>query len=254
MLWYAHVYAYANSPTTGKQPIFSEYFENLPMGEFTEEDAHARWHSIKWAQLLGRFEVINSDEQGKVLRVKYPARGVGPGESGGQFPLYVTPADEYTLTYKLYFEDGFEFKLGGKLPGLSSGAEKYSGGIHATKGDGWSARFMWREKGQAEVYLYYVDNPQQWGQSISLGDLRFETGKWYEIRQRIRVNSIGKKDAQMQVWVNNQMLLNKQNFRLRVGDAGQVDSMYFSTFFGGNQPNWAPDNDVYMRFDDFIIQ
>ena len=241
------------SGLANSEEVFKDDFESLELGLFRDQDAHTRWPSIKWVQLLNRFEVIETEKQGKALRVKYPGGGVGPSESGGQFPLYFEPADEYILTYKLYFEEGFEFKLGGKLPGLSSGAEKYSGGIHASKGDGWSARFMWRENGQAELYLYYIDNPEEWGQSVLLDDLHFKPGIWYEIKQRVRVNTDGKKDAEIQVWVNNNLVLNMQDFRLRVGDAGQVDSMYFSTFFGGNQPNWAPDKDVYIRYDDFKI-
>ncbi|MFC4698567.1 polysaccharide lyase [Glaciecola siphonariae] len=243
----------ASAMSADAKTVFEESFDDIPVGAFTESEAASRWPSIKWAQLRGRFSIVENQKQGHTLRAKYPAGGVGPSESGGQFPLYFEPADEYTLSYKLYFEEGFEFVLGGKLPGLASGGEKYSGGIHAKTGDGWTARFMYREQGQAEVYLYYVDNPEQWGHSVLLGDLKFETGKWYTIVQRIKLNKPGQADALLQVWVNDEMLLDKQNFRLRLGEKGQIDSFYFSTFFGGNQPHWAPKKDVYIQFDDITI-
>ncbi|WP_078394806.1 hypothetical protein [Shouchella patagoniensis] len=34
------------------------------------------------------------------------------------------------------------------------------------------------------------------------------------------------------------------------GDVSYLDTFYFSTFHGGNDPSWAPTSTVYARFDD----
>jgi hypothetical protein len=187
-------------------------------------------------------------------RISYPAGGVGPEQTGSQFVLSLPPADEYELSYKVMFEDGFDFRLGGKLPGLTSGGEKFTGGHHPTKGEGWSARFMWREKGAAELYLYYVDNKSEWGDQHLLDGVGLQPGKWYEFRQRIRLNAPERKDGRIQTWINGKKVLDLSGLRLRIGEQGYIDSFYFSTFHGGQTPEFAPLNDSFAQFDDFLIK
>ena len=232
----------------------SQDFEGSGSGAYTAQALRRDWRGLEWANLLGRAEIVGDAQQGNVLRVSYPQGGVGPSQTGGQFVVNIPPADEYTLTYKVRFEEGFDFRLGGKLPGLTSGGSKYTGGRHPDDGDGWSARFMWREDGAAEVYLYYVDMQTQWGEQLPLQGVVLEPGKWIELKQRIRINSPDGSDAQIQAWVDGKLVMEKSGFRLRLGDQGQIDSFYFSTFHGGNTEEWGPLNDSFVRFDDFEVE
>lgn len=235
------------------QAVFHLDFNAQALGGFDDADVKKQMPRVNTTQVYQRMAIIDDPLQGRVLRVKYPKDGVGPRQSGGQFDYPLPPAQEYTLSYRLYFEEGFEFVLGGKLPGLTSGGEKFTGGVHPTKGQGFSARYMWRKEGQAVVYLYSVDNKGPWGEDIALEGIKFESGRWYELKQRIKLNDPDAKNAELQVWVDGTMVLNKRDFRLRIGEQGKIDSLYFSTFFGGSRPNWAPSKDVYVRFDDFRV-
>jgi hypothetical protein len=167
--------------------------------------------------------------------------------------LNLPPADEYELSYRVKFEQGFDFRLGGKLPGLTSGGETFTGGIHPEKGEGWSARFMWREGGTAEQYLYEVDSKEEWGEGHGFEGVVLEPGKWYEFRQRIKLNAPDGRDGRIRAWINGEKVLDLKGLRLRIGGQGYIDSFYFSTFHGGQTPEWAPAHNSFARFDDIRI-
>jgi len=120
------------------------------------------------------------------------------------------PSEAYTLSYDLYFEPGFDFAKGGKLPGLAAG-EFDSGcseeGSSKRQPTNWSERLMWRANGRVQLYSYdqsrasgscgvEVTIDQQAGDpefelpgTIPADDkFRFEAGTWYSIRLSVRVN------------------------------------------------------------------
>lgn len=80
----------------------------------------------------------------------------------------MTSATEVTLSYSVYFSDGFDFVKGGKLPGLYGGASEdeaksCSGGRQDNRGRCFSARLMWRKDGMGEFYNYFPTDVQQGG-------------------------------------------------------------------------------------------
>ncbi|MDF7822748.1 hypothetical protein P4B35_01880 [Pontiellaceae bacterium B12227] len=243
-----------NGCIAAEKAVLQEDFERFAPMIYADLEFSEYWKNVSWAHLYGKLAVVENGSQGKVLRISYPEGGVGPQETGSHFVLNLPPADEYELSYKVMFEQGFDFRLGGKLPGLTSGGEKYTGGIHPTKGEGWSARFMWREGGSAELYLYYVDNKSEWGDQHPFEGVVMQTGRWYEFRQRIRLNAPDGKDGRIQAWLDGKKVVDLKGLRLRIGELGEIDAFYFSTFHGGQTPEFAPMNDSFARFDDFLIK
>lgn len=69
----------------------------------------------------------------------------------------VRPAKAYTLSYDIYFDKGFDFARGGKLPGLAAAVADSGCTDDASdkRGpDNWSVRLMWRANGRMELYSY----------------------------------------------------------------------------------------------------
>ena len=103
-----------------------------------------------WANaFLGKFHQrasITAEPKGKSLRVTYPKGSLGPNEGGGVFRQKLPPLSSRSLSYRVLFEKGFDFRRGGKLPGLGGG--KANTGGNKPTGDGWSARYMWGEDGK----------------------------------------------------------------------------------------------------------
>ncbi|MCI2229843.1 hypothetical protein MC378_11755 [Polaribacter sp. MSW13] len=225
-------------------------FDTSEKGKYTKLDLVKEAGEIRWSLFENRANIVADPEEkkGNVLKVDYPKGTVGPQTNGVQFIKTLPASNEYYLDYYLYFEEGFDFRQGGKLPGLTSGGSTYTGGHHPDNGEGWSARYMWVKKGEAIVYFYYVDMKSKYGDAVKLG-VHFKTGKWYRLTQRIKLNEDNLSNGIMQVWVDGKQVVNNTNVRYRLWGKGEIDSFYFSTFHGGATEDWSPKNDSSALFD-----
>jgi len=227
-------------------------FDKNIVGDYTNENLTNDIGQVEWFIIDGRANIEDDTEHKKVLRVTYPEGTVGPQQSGIQFVKSIPNADEYYLDYFLKFNEGFDFALGGKLPGLTSGGSTFTGGVKPENGEGWSMRYMWISGGEIIVYFYYLDMISSFGDAIKL-NINFETGKWYRITQHIKLNDTDKFNGVMEVWVDGKKVINNTEVRYRIAPLGKIDSFYFSTFHGGSTAEWAPINDSHMYYDEFTV-
>ncbi|MFW5785230.1 MAG: polysaccharide lyase [Chitinispirillaceae bacterium] len=249
--------------------VFFGGFEKTEEGALCTDEWKKDW-GIAFTSRCEEAQQITSAVPGAgkyALRVGYPKGGVGPGETGMQFPvdfsridsMPVKQFDSLYLRYYVKFEDNFDFRKGGKLPGLMGGNEswKRSGGDQPDGTNGWTLRFMWRTGGKAVVYSYLPPGTyggEQWGLDIDL-NTTFSTGKWHCIEQYVGINDVGKENGQLYVWIDGKQVLELDDVLYRTvdNDAGRIGGFYFSTFHGGNTPDWGPKNDSYAQFDGFVV-
>ena len=213
--------------------------------------------------------VYDGEEHGNVLQLKYPKGCVGPNDNdtpacAAQIiqPLVKT-ADTMWSAYDIFFEDGFEFQLGGKLPGLCGG-KCYTGNAMPETGDGWSARIMWRKDGNAVQLIYFMGQESVYGDDFkwdlngAIPQKQFTTGTWHRIVNKVSMNTIaspgnGDKNGRVQTWLDGELVLDVDTLRLRDYDSVKVDKFYLSTFHGGSSAEWAPTHDCFIRYDNFTI-
>lgn len=198
----------------------------------------------------------------RVLRVRYPAGSASPAVTrqtgaplgGAQFyaNLGLAPQNRLRLSYYLRFSENFDFVKGGKLPGLFGG-EGASGGDNPDGTNGFSTRLMWRRQGDGEVYAYLPTAREEYGTSIGRGSWRFRPGVWHHIEQEVTLNRPGSANGRVRVWFDGTLVLNQGGLRFRTVDRLQINGLFFSTFFGGNDPSWATPQDVYIDFADFSV-
>ncbi|KAB1068065.1 hypothetical protein F6U93_07975 [Tamlana haliotis] len=238
------------SPETSQDVIFELNFDSAKLGSYTKQNLIEEGGKIDWALLDNRAHIVEdpSAKNGHVLKADYPKGTVGPQTNGIQFIKTLPASNEYYLDYYVFFENGFDFRQGGKLPGLTSGGSTYTGGHHPDNGEGWSARYMWVKKAEAIVYFYFIDMSSKYGDAVKSG-ISFETGKWYRLTQRIKLNENNLSNGIMQVWIDGTEVINNTNVRYRLWDQGKIDSFYFSTFHGGASDDWSPQNDSFALFD-----
>lgn len=175
-------------------------------------------------------------------------------------PKLPRPVLEATLSFDVRFADDFQFVMGGKLHGLGPTAPTTGG--EPTKPNGWSTRLMWRAGGVLQTYVYDQRKTTKWGDSVNAADFAFETGRWYELTMHTKVNDPPEAaNGFVHVYVDGEKLIEHNNLQLRaVGDDDTlINRLMFSTFHGGNGPEWAPKNEngsfatLYADFDNFRV-
>jgi hypothetical protein len=195
------------------------------------------------------------------LRVRYPADSASQlaaatadtPHGGAQYYLADVngPVDDAYLRYYLRFESGFDFVKGGKLPGLYGG--RVTSGRKIPDGtNGFSTRYMWRANGAAEVYAYLPTSVAH-GTSLGRGSWVWPTDVWTEVQQHVRLNTPGRSDGVVQVWLNGVLVLNESGLTFRSDASLQIDGLFFSTFFGGGDASWSTPRDQYADFADFTV-
>ena len=208
----------------------------------------------------GRLAVVEDAERGRVLRVHYPAGRVGPEGGGAEFRVRLPGDDDLRCAYWVRFGEGFDFVRGGKLPGLAGGTAP-TGGARATGTNGFSARMMWRAGGAVVQYLYSPEQTGVWGDDLPYdvpgaggARRRFRAGRWHHVKHRVRLNTPGERDGVVQGWFDGELALDRRGLRFRDADTFTIDWLFFSTFFGGNEPDWAPTRDEHVDFDGFVVR
>jgi hypothetical protein len=244
------------------QKAISTDFESQPKGTAYTLDVWKADGLItdKWENGMADRSMVDdsfSASGKKSLRITYPKGFSGPGENGAQIPIILPGRNQYYMSYWLRFSDNFSYRLGGKLPGLAAG-DLCSGGQDCDGTNGFSARFMWGEEGKVISYLYHMDKPGKWGDDRPLifpsgEQVVFKQGKWYQVMERVKINSSGNKyDGEVEVWINGLPVLLRTGLRF-TSNGEKVDRFYFSTFHGGSGPDWAPTETSYIWFDNLII-
>ena len=237
---------------TGEVAWSSNFYKN----HWIEE-----WDSPRQGQ-FGLDNVTHMDSDGgpfdRYLRVLYTkgaaspsaARKAGVKEGGAQF-LGKLQGDRSRRFMRFYlrFPPNFEFVKGGKLPGFYGGTQ-ISGGNIPDGTNGFSTRLMWRTNGMGEVYAY-TPTSTKFGTSLGRGAWTFERGKWQCIEQELSLNTPGQLDGQVRVWVDDKLVYENTQMLFRTTMALTIEGVFFSTFFGGGDPTWAPSTDTYADFASF---
>ncbi len=253
----------------GKQSavVFQQDFDDSATGVYTSAQLNAQWNTPLWHLGFnqGRVHIVSESGRGNAMRVTYPANKYGAAGataflSDVEFGVGLPKSyDELYVSYDVKFADGFEFVRGGKLPGLCGYDNTQlpyqgcnTGGGFPSGYDGWSARGMWREDGIMENYVYHSSQQNFYGDDEYWG-VSAVPGQWHRIQHRVVLNTVGQKDGILEAWFDGEKVLSENDFVYRKTAQIGINLFYFSTFFGGNDPSWAPSTDQFVFFDNIRI-
>ncbi len=200
--------------------------------------------------------VIASEKGNKFLRVTFTGKEFGPARGGVQFKVpFKQSYNQLYFSYRVRFAKDFDFVKGGKLPGFMGGTGPT--GCVSDK-NGFSARNMWRVNGDAVQYLYAPRKISPCGDDYHYTkggvNQRFIPGKWQTVEHRLVMNTPGENNGIMQAWLDGELVLDVKDFLFReTGSSFAIDTLYFSTFFGGGDAEWAPQTPQVTDFDDLIV-
>ena len=241
--------------------IFKQGFDDNAEGPYTRDLLKKDFPNIAWAEGLDRCYVSGVySSKHRSLKVTYPKNKFGTADSGAQWLMPFENNKQYTdlvCTYYIKFGEDFDWRRGGKLPGLTGGKSTATGGTRANGSNGWSARIMWRSDGKIEQYAYHMDQKTKFGDywiwKKKGQDVKLETDKWYQFKTRIKMNDPGKANGICESWLDGEKVLGKYDIRWRDTDDLKIDTFYFSTFYGGANSSWAPNQPTYINFDRIYI-
>lgn len=192
---------------------------------------------------------------GTYVEVTYPAGSSAPssGVPGGaqaRLPITRGSLSDATLTYQVRFPVGFQWVKGGKLPGLCGG-QCWTGSSNGP--GGWATRFMWRGGGAGEVLLSDATTTG-YGSDLALGSWSFQAdGQWHTVSQHIHLNTPGQADGYIDVTYNGAHVAHVGGITFRTVTTTQIDSLMFSTFYGGHDSSWAPTANEHIDFAAFHL-
>lgn len=216
----------------------------------------------------------------QLLLRRYPANSYSPsGPIVGGTGFYARPIDlsssiSISFTFQVYFPSGFQWVMGGKLPGIYGGKSGCSGGDVAK--DCFSTRKMWRKNGAGESYIY-LDKLAQvssicsqipnticndfYGYSIGRGLFSFATGSWTSVREVVSLNTCTlisgcNQDGSLSLYINESInpVFTLKNVVWRTSSSVVAIGIDFETFFGGSNSSWATPVDQFALFKNFTLQ
>lgn len=229
--------------------LFEENFNDLEPGEFG-------------LQILGSAQVELVEGGGPdgsdAIRVSYEGFEAGSRRVGGKYPLRKR-VKEATLSFDVYFEDGFQWTLGGKLHGV--GPERPVSGGRPRRAERWSSRIMFKEDGRVATYLYDQNQSKRWGVGKKTVEPVFKIGEWQRVSVQTRLNDPGEKNGFVRVLIDGKEVVSSENISFRGIDTQDtmIQQFLFSTFHGGSDAAWTPVDAsgnptvVHARFDNFRV-
>lgn len=95
---------------------------------------------------------------------------------------------------------------------------------------------MWRDGGIGEVYAYLPHSKQRknlcdnkvnicnpdYGFSLGRGKFKFPTGKWVSVRQVLTLNTAGKQNGVLSLYVNGKRVMTEKKLVFRTNSSGRV--------------------------------
>jgi hypothetical protein len=213
----------------------------------------------------------DSRGSGKVVRTFLAAgkfhQSPAPGNGNVLFVTLPGSYDKACMSYDVKFSSGFDFSLGGKLPGLLGVAPGVSPGTPTGGGStdsGWSGRVMWLgpdaysiageggNDNMGATYLYHS------GQSGTYGDnlwwhKPFVDGRWHHVKQCHSMNTIGQSNGVMQAWFDGSLVINDSSVKYRTKSDVHITHFDWNIFRGGNTSAWAGSRDGYVDMDNLSV-
>ncbi len=262
------------------QVVYYNDFDQYSSGKrYKNADLDRDWNHPEWEDGVKkkRVKLVSGSRayggHGTCLSVKYPKKKYGTKKTGAQWIMELPGTyDEAYLSYSVKFKRGFDFVKGGKLPGLAGGTAP-TGNAPANGINGWTARMMWRTEhvgkpgkpkekttgvmsyakfhrsgydhaGRIEDETMFIDDHGQFTE--------FTSNRWYDIQQRIRMNTPWQSNGILQIWVDGQLVVDKQDVFFRKNYDLGIDKLYFCTFFGGGY-DWRTSKYETAYFDNFVV-
>ncbi|NRQ42015.1 hypothetical protein HRH59_05455 [Rheinheimera sp. YQF-2] len=234
------------------QAVFTE--------DFSQPRWAAQWQDISPGSQMTRVAAPAREPGLYALKVSFTTqRNVALNISLYTKQLLGAEPDSLFFEYDLYLDRNWlKGEGGGKFPGFAGTYGRAGwGGRKADGTNGWSARGQFLSaiesdddlKGLTPLgsYLYLAGSTQShgevhpWRQRIS----KLQRERWYKISQQLTLNTPGKTDGELIVWIDGQLVMHRTDLNFRSIAALKIERLWFNFYHGGaDKPRH--DMDLYI--------
>ena len=233
--------------------LIDQNFQNTALGTYTIGEVKRDFPGYLYGGENAGGTEIREEGGNRFMRSRYLAGKVGPENAGNLWAVDISDAgNEISLSYRVRFVGNFDFVRSGKLGGICGGTCTSGGNAQDPNQEGWSFRDVWTRNGGGEAYLYYPGQSGKYGDEIAWSS-GFTRGQWTTLKTRIRLNTPGQNNGVIQTWKDGQLVLDKQDARIRQNASTGFDRFLLISFFGGATSDFAASKTEYVDFDDFVV-
>lgn len=188
----------------------------------TPYDLQARLGSTDWG-LTERVNVVKaSNPQGAALEVDLlspgprsgPSSGSGNQPTGAGFewaPQLIDGPRAGCASYGLYLDPKFPFASGGRLPGIFGGRTNED----REAPDAFSTRLAWNSEGRLDIHSHMPGLASSRGITNELNEATLPRGRWVAVDQEVVLNTPGRNDGVLRVWLDGKLSLEARNVAYR---------------------------------------
>lgn len=228
---------------------------------FSAPDLQAKLGGFDWGVLDNVRFVENAPVLSRVaIEVGLPKDGPRPAgaapavkKSGMGFawqPSRIKDASYACLGYNVFVPADTDLGTGITLPGLFGNEDSEPLG---DRNPAFSTRMRWREDSRLEVnvtqdngFVSHQVDPQR---------TKLERGRWVRIEQEVALNSPGRRDGLLRVWVNGELKLELNNMTFRQEGSDGFRGIDASVHYSRPNHAWAPSpKDGVVRLSPFEIR
>lgn len=263
--------------------IFKNDFENSTVGVYSRDEWYRDWNKPYYDQRLDKTDIVqdfsDTDNPTKVVQYNFPAGSLGPSEGGGQWRTKFANQDELYISYDIMFMPGFQYALGGKIPGAIGG--ELPDFMRPSGYNGFTGGLMFKGDHRLVFYMYYPDQSfEEGGTSFTWGGVNYpkgyflpssvevnygsgeacymHPGEWHNITYRMVMNTLqseghGNYDGIIEAYFDGKLVTQLSKLLFRQTSQLAIDCMKMVTFFGGGTDEWRNPIDEWIRMDNVIL-
>jgi hypothetical protein len=270
----------AQPPPPSGDVLWQDRFNTAPLGQLTKPTGDSLFAPTAAATDDGTYihGSIEADPAGgRFLHHTIPA-----GELGNftVSPRLTHEVEHAFLEYDIRFDDNFDWRWGGKMPGLvgvAPGVNIYAPTSGSPNRDiGFSTRLMWHGRsddgarpfqsslgpipsGQDNAIVTYIYARQPsagfdgFGWQANLGS-ELQRGVWHNIKMEAKLNTVGQADGTYKVWFDNDLRFSASNWDYRNRSDVMIQAVLYDIHRGGdNGPNWVSSRDTYVDVRNIVV-
>jgi hypothetical protein len=167
-------------------------------------------------------------------------------------PVRIKDATSACLGYGVWVPADMDASNGLTLPGLFGMADTEPLGDRAPV---FSTRMRWREDQRIEVVAVTPDSPGGYSLQVDPNYTKLQRGRWMRIEQEVALNTPGRKDGLLRVWVDGEFKLERTDLAYRQDPAQGIRGVDASVYYSRPNHAWMPSpKDGAVRLSPFEIR